>query len=309
MTMLKTPIILGLFMLVSLATFAQDKSEMKEEVLYTAEKMPEYPGGIEAIYKLIGGNLLYPDTTLETAKEGRVVLRFVISSTGDVTDISVLKGLSKACDEEAIRVMKLVPKWIPAQQDGKNVAVYNTLPIYFKRQNPALLVDGVVKPYGFLKDSILTRQKDIISMTILKEETAKTIYGDIGKNGIILVAMKPMPMVDNVTHKELKSGEVAYGVEVMPQFPGGDEELMKFIHDNLKLPASAAEAGIQGRVTLRFTVTTTGEVTDVKVIRSLDPACDAEAIRVIRKMPNWIPGSQNGKNVPVYYTFPIIFKY
>jgi len=306
MTMLKAPIILGLFMLVSLATFAQDKSEMKEEVLYTAEKMPEYPGGIEALYKLIGGNLLYPDTILETAKEGRVVLRFVISSTGDVTDISVLKGLSKACDEEAIRVMKLVPKWIPAQQDGKNVAVYNTLPIYFKRQNPALLVDGVVKPYGFLKDSILTRQKDIISMTILKEETAKTIYGDIGKNGIILVDMKPMPMVDNVTHKEHKPGEVAYGVEVMPQFPGGEEELVKFIGENLKYPAVAAEVGIEGRVTMRFTVTTTGELTDIRVIKSLD--LDAEAIRVIRKMPNWIPGRQDGKTVPVYYLLPIIYK-
>ena len=99
-----------------------------------------------------------------------------------------------------------------------------------------------------------------------------------------------------------------YGVEHMPMYPGGEEELLKFIHDNLHYPKVAAEVGIEGRVTIRFVVNRIGEVTDVKVIRGIDPSCDAEAVRVIKMMPNWTPGRQNGKNVSVYYTLPIVYK-
>jgi len=99
-----------------------------------------------------------------------------------------------------------------------------------------------------------------------------------------------------------------YGVEQMPQFPGGDEELLKFIKNNLRYPKEAAEKGIEGRVTIRFVVGKTGVVTDVTVIRGLDPSCDAEALRVVKMMPTWTPGRQSGRDVPVYYTLPIVYK-
>ena len=99
-----------------------------------------------------------------------------------------------------------------------------------------------------------------------------------------------------------------YGVEQMPQFPGGDEEMMKFIKDNLHYPPVAAAVGIEGRVTIRFVVSRNGDVTDVKVIRGRDAACDKEAVRVVKLMPKWIPGRQKGRNVPVYYTLPIVYK-
>ena len=97
-------------------------------------------------------------------------------------------------------------------------------------------------------------------------------------------------------------------VEQMPQFPGGDRELLSFIAKNLRYPTIAQENGIQGKVFVRFVVSATGDVKDVKVMRSLDPYCDKEAIRVIQSLPKWIPGKQNGRNVPVYYTVPITFK-
>lgn len=97
-------------------------------------------------------------------------------------------------------------------------------------------------------------------------------------------------------------------VEQMPQFPGGPTELLKYIAKNLKYPVIAQENGIQGRVILRFVVSAKGYVEDVKVLRSLDPYCDKEAIRVVKSLPQWIPGKQNGRNVPVYYTCPIVFK-
>ena len=103
--------------------------------------------------------------------------------------------------------------------------------------------------------------------------------------------------------------EVIYeAVEQMPGFPGGDAELMKYIRDNLKYPVIAQEMGIQGRVILRFVVSKTGEVGDIKVLRSVDPNLDKEAIRVVQSMPRWIPGKQNGNAVPVYFTLPVSFK-
>ncbi|NDW19487.1 energy transducer TonB [Dysgonomonas sp. 216] len=97
-------------------------------------------------------------------------------------------------------------------------------------------------------------------------------------------------------------------VEVMPDFPGGRRELMKFLQKNLKYPAMAAENGIEGRVIVRFVVSKTGAISNAQVIKGFDPACDNEAVRVVNEMPNWIPGSQNGQSVAVYFTLPVHFK-
>jgi len=97
-------------------------------------------------------------------------------------------------------------------------------------------------------------------------------------------------------------------VEQMPSFPGGTQELLQYIAKNLKYPTIAQENGVQGRVICQFVVAKDGSVQNVRVVRSLDPYCDKEAIRVIQSLPKWIPGKQNGKTVPVYYTLPIVFK-
>ena len=97
-------------------------------------------------------------------------------------------------------------------------------------------------------------------------------------------------------------------VEQMPTFPGGAEALLQYIAKNLKYPTIAQENGVQGRVICQFVVGRDGSVQNVRVVRSLDPSCDKEAVRVIQSLPKWIPGKQNGKAVPVYYTVPIMFK-
>lgn len=119
---------------------------------------------------------------------------------------------------------------------------------------------------------------------------------------------------DNVTgddHPDVKPNwdtDVYDVVEQMPVFPGGDEKLLEFISKQLKYPAIAKENGVQGTVIVRFVVTSTGKVEKSEVLRSLDRACDKEAIRVIASLPRWIPGKQNGVNVASYYTLPIKFK-
>lgn len=97
-------------------------------------------------------------------------------------------------------------------------------------------------------------------------------------------------------------------VEQMPRFEGGEEKMMQFIADTLHYPVVAQEAGIQGRVVVRFVVDKEGKVTDPTVIRGIDPSCDKEAVRIVKLMPKWTPGKQNGQNVAVYYTLPIVFR-
>jgi periplasmic protein TonB len=97
-------------------------------------------------------------------------------------------------------------------------------------------------------------------------------------------------------------------VEQMPQFPGGEVEMMKFIRDNLKYPGRAQEAGVTGKVIVNFVVGRDGKITHIKIVRGIGSGCDEEAIRVLEKMPPWTPGMMGGKAVPVYFTFPITFR-
>ena len=97
-------------------------------------------------------------------------------------------------------------------------------------------------------------------------------------------------------------------VDVMPQYPGGDRELLKFIAQSIKYPTDAQEAGVQGRVMCSFVVDKKGNIVEPKIIRGIDPSLDAEALRVIGMMPRWTPGRQDGKAVRVLYTVPITFR-
>lgn len=97
-------------------------------------------------------------------------------------------------------------------------------------------------------------------------------------------------------------------VDVMPQYPGGDRELLKFIAQSIKYPTDALEAGVQGRVICSFVVDKKGNIVEPKIIRGIDPSLDAEALRVIGMMPRWTPGRQDGKAVRVLYTVPITFR-
>ena len=97
-------------------------------------------------------------------------------------------------------------------------------------------------------------------------------------------------------------------VEVMPQFPGGQGELMKFLRNNVKYPAEAQKKKIEGRVIVTFVVNKKGRIIDTTVERSAHPLLDAEALRVIKRMPKWKPGRVNGEPVNVKYRLPITFK-
>ncbi|MDE5961293.1 energy transducer TonB [uncultured Duncaniella sp.] len=119
------------------------------------------------------------------------------------------------------------------------------------------------------------------------------------KEEVIVEEKKPEPVDDN---------QVFTVVEQKPQFPGGEAALLKWVAEHLRYPAMAQENNIQGRVVVQFVVTKTGKVGEVKVIRSKDPDLDKEAVRVVKALPDFVPGKMNGHSVNVWYTLPVTFK-
>ncbi|MBI9065818.1 MAG: energy transducer TonB [Salinivirgaceae bacterium] len=115
-------------------------------------------------------------------------------------------------------------------------------------------------------------------------------------------------VVEMVEEEEEEEAQVFFIVENMPEFPGGDVELRNYINKNVVYPEIAKENGIQGRVFIQFVVNRNGEVEGVKVVRGVDPSLDKEAVRVIKTLPKWAPGSQRGKPVKVSFTVPINFQ-
>lgn len=202
-----------------------------------------------------------------------------------VTEVTALSKLEKAevKDEHIKRIKAVEPP--PA------------LKTTVKFTAPVIKKDEEVKEADEIKSQEeLTNAKGSISIADVK--------GNDDVNGKDIADIKQV-----VTQAEPEVEEKPYtAVEQMPQFPGGDAELLSFIAKNLKYPTIAQENGIQGKVYIRFVVSKTGNVTDVQVLKSLDPYCDKEAVRVIKTLPKWIPGKQNGVNVPVYYVVPITFK-
>lgn len=131
---------------------------------------------------------------------------------------------------------------------------------------------------------------------------------DNGTDDISKITEQKVEIVQEKPKEEKKKEEVFRHVEQMPQYPGGDAELYKFISQNLNYPAMAIENNVQGKVIVQFVVQKDGSVGNVKVVRSVDRDLDNEAIRVCKKLPKFIPGKQNGQPVNVWYTLPVTFK-
>ena len=111
------------------------------------------------------------------------------------------------------------------------------------------------------------------------------------------------------THKDTTTDDKVYEVcEQMPTYEGGDAALLKYITDSVKYPELAKKHGVQGRVVIGFIVEKDGSLTNVKVLRAVDRALDAEALRVVKGMPKWIPGRQNKQRVRVKYNVPVSFR-
>ena len=155
--------------------------------------------------------------------------------------------------------------------------------------------ENQVKQMDKLDDKVAVGAEDKEGV---KDRTVEAVRSDIA------VAAPPPPPAP----KPEVANKVFDVVEEMPSFPGGQGALMSFLSSNIKYPVVAQENGVQGRVIVGFVVEKDGSISDVKVMRSVDPSLDREAQRVVKAMPKWKPGKQNGSAVRVKYTVPVVFR-
>lgn len=166
---------------------------------------------------------------------------------------------------------------------------------------PVIKKDELVKEENQVKQ--MDKLDDKVAVSTENKEGVKDRTVEAVRNDIAVAAPPPPP-----APKPEVATKVFDVVEEMPSFPGGNGALMSYLASNIKYPVVAQENGVQGRVIVSFVVERDGSISDVRVARSVDPSLDREAQRVVKSMPRWKPGKQNGSAVRVKYTVPVVFR-
>jgi len=229
--------------------------------------------GIAAIFAIAYANL-----AIQNAMKQNVTVE---------TDVE----LSKLAQKKEAKVERKEPVKVEMEQK-----VVEKVKSSVKFTAPEIKKDEDVQPEDELKsqDDLSKTNTAIGAFDVKGNDEAE---GEVLKAKEVVVDEKPK-------EEETKVFDV---VEQMPQFPGGPQALFEYLSKNIKYPVVAEENGIQGRVIVTFVVERDGSITDVRVAKSVDPSLDKEAQRVVRSMPHWIPGKQNGSAVRVKYTVPVTF--
>ena len=357
-------------------TDVKNTNVSNDSIYQVVEIMPEFPGGSAALMKYLSENIKYPEAAKEKEIQGRVFVQFVIEKDGSVTDVGVLRSIGGGCDEEAVRVIKGMPKWKPGIQKGKAVRVHYNIPIVFKlddRKGNGLEGTSWEGTGKGTKDKVtytmhMTMEIESANagyfvMTLTSEKKGKTevVFADAGlpfsytfdgksmgsinphnpdgsamtleneppygftidANGNMIVNFydfKEDIGVEKITFKKNQpvvgkktDGDKIWDTpETMPEYPGGMDGLRAYMAENITVPEKYKnmEAKAEYRVLVQFVVAEDGSITNVEVAKP-EPAkkdLNDEAVRVVKGMPKWKPGTVNGKPVKVRYMLPILFK-
>jgi len=167
------------------------------------------------------------------------------------------------------------------------------------------VLNGKLQDYTYENPSPIA-QKILRKKLELKQKEERELDEKVNSPQLIKVTNERVEESVNIMQED--DNKIFDAIEQMPVFPGGEEELLKFLSNNVKYSVIAQENGIQGCVICQFVVNKDGSIADVEVVRSVDPNLDKEAIRVIKSMPKWSPGKQRGKAVRLKYTMPVNFK-
>jgi periplasmic protein TonB len=228
---------------------------------------------------------------LEPAKEE-------VSETTDV-DNGTIENLEDVKNVNALKEKGSIKLLEDAVIQESTSSAEITEPIEFRRQDEV----GSVDSYDDYEPNMATmeRMEDLEEVAVVKKtESRKTEEADMYKEDAYLSGT---PSVSETTQSQ-----VFTIVEQMPQYPGGDKAMQKFIEKNLQYPSSARENAIEGTVYISFIVEANGSISTVKVLRGVGSGCDEAALRLINSMPNWKPGRQDGENVRTLMTLPISFR-
>ena len=201
---------------------------------------------------------------------------------------------------------------------NKDFGAYELRKIKNKSALYGFLISAVIVTLGFSWPFVLKffEKKDYTPVKVREKRVLK--YSELSAPPPIELEKPPAEKIQ-VQSREIKKFikpvvkpdeeviEPYLQVEVMPTFPGGEQELLKYLAENVKYPRLAREAKIQGLVIVRFVVDADGFVGNIELLRGIGAGCDEEALRVVNSMPKWEPGYQNNRAVPVIYNMPIRF--
>ena len=223
---------------------------------------------------------------------GISLVKFVESHTKSVAQTSVAE--LSTLNQPKIKAEVKQQQKVKLEQPEK---VVERVKSSVKFTAPVIKKDDQVKPEDELKtqEELMNTKTAIGALDVKGNDDAN---GEVLKLKEAVAQPEPKPEVEKVFDV----------VEQMPSFPGGPSALMEWLSNNVKYPLVAQENGVQGRVVVSFVVERDGSITDVKVVRGVDPSLDKEASRVVRAMPRWIPGKQNGSAVRVKYNVPVAFR-
>ena len=272
------------------------KGALADDIYKVVEEMPRFPGcedvtgsakekekcAQQKMLEYIYTNLKYPATARDAGVEGIVVVQFVVDRTGLIQNAKILRDIGEGYGAEALKVVNSMNDaaglWTPGKQQGKNVDVFWTLPVRYK----------------------------------LSGESEK----EMNESEASLPSPPPAP----------EDGDIFKVVDQMPRFPGCEnidgtskeiencakEKMLEYIYKNLKYPAEAREAGIEGMCVVQFIVGKDGSILTPRVLRNIGAGTGEAALKVIEEMNDlpekWTPGMQSGKQVKVMYTLPIRFR-
>ena len=255
--------------------------------------------------KEYGAYVLRKETGMRNIKSMLLVFAVIIAIMAGVAAKVAIENAfpKKVAIETDVELTKLAEK--------KEVKVEKKAPVKVEEQKVVEKVKSSVKftPPVIKKDDEVKPEEELKSQEDLNKTNTAIGSFDVKGNdetgGEVLKAKEVIAQPEPPKEEETKVFDV---VEVMPTFPGGQQALFEWLSKNIKYPVVAEENGVQGRVIVTFVVELNGSITDVQVAKSVDPSLDKEAVRVVKAMPHWIPGKQNGSAVRVKFTVPVTFK-
>ena len=250
-----------------------------EKIHQVVEVQPEFPGGMKEMMKFIQCNLKYPESAKAAGVEGKAFVQFVVKADGSISDVQIMRSTgNESLDAEALRVVKAMPKWRPAMNKGKAVNVKFVLPIIYKLPKEAngngiymsegnreklLVVSGGAIYEGDINDidPQTIETIEIVKFNDLTPELQEKLK-QTGKEGVMYINFK------KENSASAAGNEAVFTVcEKMPEFPGGQQELMKYLSTKTKYPKEARDAEVMGKVFVRFLVNKEGAVVDASVLK------------------------------------------
>ncbi|SMO74263.1 TonB family C-terminal domain-containing protein [Saccharicrinis carchari] len=200
---MKTLLFTIIFAILSLSAYTQSEEIQAEKIYETVNQVPVFTKNRGHVQKYLSKNLQYPVDALAKAVEGKVLVSFVVSSSGNIKDIRLEEGLTPSTNEEALRVVGTMEKWKPAKLDGRNVATQVTIPVHFYLSEENKQLSQQLKPFYINNNPplfIVDKKKvlglttlayyNIKSIRVIKGEKAMDLYGKDAKNGVLVIETK-----------------------------------------------------------------------------------------------------------------------